>query len=257
MRLVHLKPICGLFWLKGQSLLIMSRVRVLDWKIGFIDTLYTPLRTTGNYSTATGLHTLQFFVTDISVLSLLLSTHFTVLCYRHQCPQSITISTIRFLAMDFNIGTITVSLNYTKYHCTVAHIKSYLHSQTFNSTELHSTILMPFLNATPSLPSSYPGRLGSWNSTDLLPFLHNHLWLLSPETRSIFIRYIASGRLQQKTPFPNNPSIVLEVSLPCCFIETVVLLLPSFPREPVYRVFAWLWISTLAPLFWLSGIKSQ
>jgi hypothetical protein len=36
--------------------------RVLDWMIGFIDTLYTPLGTTGNYSAIADLHALQFTV---------------------------------------------------------------------------------------------------------------------------------------------------------------------------------------------------
>jgi hypothetical protein len=42
----------------------------------------------------------------------------------------------------------------------------------------------------------------------------------------------ASGRIQQKTPFPNNSSIVIEVCLPRRCIETVDLLLLraySFP----------------------------
>jgi hypothetical protein len=50
-------------------------------------------------------------------------------------------------------------------------------------------------------------------------------------------RYIASGRPQQKSQFPNNSSIFIGVCLPCRSIETVVLLLLracSFPREPVY-----------------------
>jgi hypothetical protein len=37
--------------------------RPLDWMIGFIDTLYIPLGTTGNYSAIAVLHTLQFTVT--------------------------------------------------------------------------------------------------------------------------------------------------------------------------------------------------
>jgi hypothetical protein len=37
--------------------------RVLDWIIGFIDTLYTHFGTTGNYSAIVDLHTLQFTVT--------------------------------------------------------------------------------------------------------------------------------------------------------------------------------------------------
>jgi hypothetical protein len=53
-------------------------------------------------------------------------------------------------------------------------------------------------------------------------------------------RYIASGRLQQETPFPNNASIVIEVCLCDRRIETVVILLHArpFPREPIYRVLA-------------------
>jgi hypothetical protein len=46
---------------------ILSRVGVgvLDWMIGFVDALYTSLRTTIN-----DLKTLQFTITHISVLSL-------------------------------------------------------------------------------------------------------------------------------------------------------------------------------------------
>jgi hypothetical protein len=33
--------------------------------------------------------------------------------HTHYCPQSVTLSTSRFLVTDFNTGTITVSLNYT------------------------------------------------------------------------------------------------------------------------------------------------
>jgi hypothetical protein len=46
-------------------------------------------------------------------ITLSLFQHFTVHCYTHYCPQSITVSTSRFLATDFNTGTVTVSLNYT------------------------------------------------------------------------------------------------------------------------------------------------
>jgi hypothetical protein len=73
-------------------------------------------------------------------------------------------------------------------------------------------------------------------------------------------RYMASGRIQQKTLFLNNSSVVVEVCLPCHCIETAVFLLLclcSYPWEPVYRVVAEQWIATVAPLFQLSGIMSQ
>jgi hypothetical protein len=46
---------------------IVSRVgvtidEVLDWMIGFIDTLFTQIETTDNYSALADLHTLQFTV---------------------------------------------------------------------------------------------------------------------------------------------------------------------------------------------------
>jgi hypothetical protein len=44
--------------------------RVLDWIIEFIETLYTPLGTTGNYVAYRYFHTLQVTVTHTSVLSL-------------------------------------------------------------------------------------------------------------------------------------------------------------------------------------------
>jgi hypothetical protein len=64
----------------------------MDGIIGFIDHSQVVLQTT---------------------ITLSLFTHFTVHCYTRWCPQSITVSTIRFLATDFNTGTIRVSLNYT------------------------------------------------------------------------------------------------------------------------------------------------
>jgi hypothetical protein len=88
------------------------------------------------------------------------------------------------------------------------------------------------------------------------PFLVSLLRLPSQDTPTILIqpatdpRYIASGRPQQKTPFPNNSSVVIEECLSrCCLF--------SFPREPFYQVVARKWTFILAPLFRLSGVVSQ
>jgi hypothetical protein len=134
----------------------------------------------------------------------------------HTHTPGFSVFTSHVLATDFNTGTTTVSLNYT------LQISQYC--------------------STYKVFSSQPDcQLSS------LPFLLNHLRLPSQATPSILILtaldpcYIALGQPKQKTPFPNNSSVVIDVCLPCCFIETVVLLLlcPSlFPQEPVYQVVA-------------------
>jgi hypothetical protein len=73
--------------------------------------------------------------------------------------------------MDFNTGTITVPLNYSKYRGTIARIKSSLHSQTLNSTELHSIILMPQFNFSASKLISWQAGVSKLNYfNDLCPF---------------------------------------------------------------------------------------
>jgi hypothetical protein len=150
--------------------------------IGFINTLYTPLGITGNYCATANHHTLQFIAA------------------KHKCPQSALVFTIRCQATDFKTGIITVSLSYTpKYRGTIAHVKSSLHSQTFNSTELHSIILMPqFLNSTPVIPASYPGSLACRNSTDLnglLSHFSNSSARTSLKTSSSIVIWILRGKV--------------------------------------------------------------
>jgi hypothetical protein len=60
--------------------------RGLDWMVGFIDTSYTPLGTTGNYSAIADLHTLQFTVTH---------------------ALGFSVFTSRILATDFMSPTVT------------------------------------------------------------------------------------------------------------------------------------------------------
>jgi hypothetical protein len=106
--------------------------------------------------------------------------------HTHLCPQSVTLSTSRFLVTDFNTRTITVSPKHTP-DITALRCAS-LRSPTANWTELHSIIVMPqFLISIPLLPSSYPDRLASRNSTVSLPFLLNHLRVPSQETPSILL----------------------------------------------------------------------
>jgi hypothetical protein len=95
-------------------------------------------------------------------------------------------------------------------------MKYFLHSQTFNSTELHSVTMIPqFLNSIPfhlSIPWLPSHILAGWClETDLSPLT---LLAWGP-------RYIVSGQTQQKTPFPNNPSIVT------CVVVTAGTCLPS------------------------------
>jgi hypothetical protein len=79
---------------------ILSRVgvlsvnyrRLLDWMTGFIDTLYTPLGTAGNYSAVAILYTLQFTVAH---------------------ALGFSVSTSRILATDFSQSHCHIN-SYTK-----------------------------------------------------------------------------------------------------------------------------------------------
>jgi hypothetical protein len=80
-------------------------------------------------------------------------------------------------------------------------------------------------------------------------------WFIEPTCQLSL--YIASVRPQQKTPFPSNSPIVIEVCLPRHCIETAVLLwllAYSFPREPVYQSRCLAITAPLAPRFRLSGV---
>jgi hypothetical protein len=70
----------------------------------------------------------------------LVITLYGSLTHTDYCPQSIIVSTSRFLATDFNTGTITVSLNYTPIRpsFTAALLQLTLYF-TASRTELHWT----------------------------------------------------------------------------------------------------------------------
>jgi 3-deoxy-D-arabino-heptulosonate 7-phosphate (DAHP) synthase class II len=59
--------------------------QVLDWMIGFIDTLDTVLGTTGNYSAIADLHTLQFTVTHALGFSVFTSHIQATVLYESHC----------------------------------------------------------------------------------------------------------------------------------------------------------------------------
>jgi hypothetical protein len=124
--------------------------RNLDWIIGFVGHTQANLLTT-------------------TILSLF--ARFTIQCYTHQRPQSITVSTSHFLATDFKAGTITVSLNYK------LQISLYCSTHEVFSSQL---------TANPQLALSGPQSLepawGPW--------------------------YVAPGRTQRKTPSLNNTFVV-------------------------------------------------
>jgi hypothetical protein len=128
--------------------------RVLDWMIGFIDILYTALGATGNTA-------LSLFYSFYSL------TLHTCWCFQ----SSVVVSWQRIH------NSLTV---------TAAHMKSSLDSQIPFSSFLLNHLRLPYfqfsaatdnsgtrLSSIPLLPSSYPGRLASRNSTnsnDLCPF---------------------------------------------------------------------------------------
>jgi hypothetical protein len=87
-----------------------------------------------------------------------------------------------------------------------------------------------------------------------LPFLLDHLRLSSQETPTILNqlawdpRYTASGRIQQKTAFPNNSSVVTEVCLPRRCIDNAILF---FVRCHFCRNLFTESLSSNKRLFWL------
>jgi hypothetical protein len=85
--------------------------RVSDWMIGFIDTLYTPLGTTRNYSAIAVLHTLQFAVTHaLAFTSRILATDFITVSLLPQITHEVFFSQPNsFLAISSQSSSTTIS----------------------------------------------------------------------------------------------------------------------------------------------------
>jgi hypothetical protein len=157
------------------------------------------------------------------------------------------VSTIRFLATDFNTGTTTVSLNYTLQISPYYNTHKVFSSQP--SLQLHGTAL----NSDASVPqfNSYAPKLICCQAgvSKLNWFVD-----ISSQSSSTTIskdslnslsaawdpHYISLRRPQQKTPCKNNSSTVIELCFLRSCIETVDLLLRacSFSWETFYRVVA-------------------
>jgi hypothetical protein len=109
------KQYCHVF----KSVYVTYR-RVLDWVIGFIDTLYTRLGTQA--------------VTALSLIYTLYSPPLHARTHTHTHALGFSVVTSHNLATDFNTGTITVSLNHTLrislYYRTP---KDFLYCRTFSS----------------------------------------------------------------------------------------------------------------------------
>jgi hypothetical protein len=149
--------------------MILSRVGVtyrrgLDWTIGFIDTLYTQLGITGNYSAIADLHTLQFTVTDKLGFSVFTSRILTTDSSQSQCHFK-------------------------------SHMKSSLH-RIIPFIALILTIPKIRFHSIPLLPTSYRGRLASQNST--LHFRLDYSASITSIASSVSY-YNRSARTTQKT----------------------------------------------------------
>jgi hypothetical protein len=115
--------------------------RGLDWMIGFIDTLYTPLGTAGNYSAVADLHTLHF-----TVAYTLVSSDFT----------------IRILATDISL-TVTAAHMKSSSHSLIPFLPSLLDQSTAISRDS-----IPHFNSSASKLISWQSDVSKLNWNDLL-----------------------------------------------------------------------------------------
>jgi hypothetical protein len=116
----------------------MTIRRVFEWMIGFIDTLFTQLGTTGNYSAIADPHTLHFTVTH---------------------ALGFSVFTSRILVTDYN--TVSLSLQIT-------HEVFFPQPNSLLAIILQLAIMKTEFNSIPLLPTSYPG----WRSETRLTLLN-------------------------------------------------------------------------------------
>jgi hypothetical protein len=127
-----LRPLWGLYFILLSRVGVTVR-RSFDWTIGFIDTVYTPLEITGNYSAIADLHTLQFTVTHTRVLSLHWS--YPGNGFQHSNYTSLTVTAA---PMKSSLHSLIPSLPSLLYHSTVISGDSFNYSSAGIGSSLYS-----------------------------------------------------------------------------------------------------------------------
>jgi hypothetical protein len=165
----------------------------MDWIIGFIDHLYTPLVTIGNYSAIANLHTLKFTTAP--------AKHFPACCLNLPFPGN----------GDFSAFSAHVVSSQYRTACALSMCFKTLNIILCCNCQLPTISLSLFYII---LPTADSGDLIIFNCRFSTKSVSYYQLAWGPG-------YIASGLTQKKTLFPSNPSIV------ACVFVTAGKCLPS------------------------------